>query len=330
VTNIKALPEFEAVLKENASRGNLVVVHFWTAWAPQCKQVTDVITALAQEPIYKDVAFVEVEAEDLAELSRKYSVSAVPTCVLIKNSNEVARVNGSNVPLLNKKIEEHYKPGLVIPTFPDAPAPAQDLNTRLKNLVNQDSCMLFMKGNADEPRCGFSKKVVEILNKHEAKFSTFDILSDEEVRQGLKTYSNWPTYPQLYVDGELIGGFDIIKEMDENGELNTVLPKKQNIQERLKKLTNKSQVMVFMKGSPDKPRCGFSKTLTEILNGTGMKYETFDILEDEVVRQELKSYSNWPTYPQVYVNGELIGGLDIIKELQASGELVSSLKINPV
>jgi len=74
VTNVKALPEFEAVLKENASRGNLVVVHFWTAWAPQCKQVTDVITALAQEPIYKDVAFVEVEAEDLAELSRKYNV----------------------------------------------------------------------------------------------------------------------------------------------------------------------------------------------------------------------------------------------------------------
>ena len=61
---------------------------------------------------------------------------------------------------------------------------------------------------------GFSKQMVEILNKHNIQFSSFDIFSDEEVRQGLKTYSNWPTYPQLYVSGKLIGGLDIIKELE--------------------------------------------------------------------------------------------------------------------
>lgn len=68
-----------------------------------------------------------------------------------------------------------------------------------------------------------------------------------------------------------------------------------------------------MKGSPNAPRCGFSRTLVGILNELNAKYETFDILEDEEVRQGLKTFSNWPTYPQVYVNGEFIGGLDIIK-----------------
>lgn len=71
--------------------------------------------------------------------------------------------------------------------------------------------------------------------------------------------------------------------------------------------------MVFMKGSPDTPRCGFSRTLVSIFKDVNCQFGHFDILQDEDVRQGLKTFSNWPTYPQVYVNGKLIGGLDIIK-----------------
>lgn len=88
-----------------------------------------------------------------------------------------------------------------------------------------------------------------------------------------------------------------------------------NIEDKLKALVNRSPIMVFMKGSPEAPRCGFSRTLVSILNELNVKFDTFDILSDENVRQELKTYSNWPTYPQIYVNGNLIGGLDIIKVL---------------
>ena len=83
--------------------------------------------------------------------------------------------------------------------------------------------MLFMKGTPDVPRCGFSSKVVDALKKEGISFGSFDILSDEEVRQGLKTYSNWPTFPQLYYKGELIGGSDIILELYNNGELKSTL-----------------------------------------------------------------------------------------------------------
>jgi Grx4 family monothiol glutaredoxin len=79
--------------------------------------------------------------------------------------------------------------------------------------------MLFMKGQPGAPRCGFSRQIVEILQTNQIPFASFDILTDEDVRAGLKVYSEWPTYPQLYVQGSLIGGSDIISEMLASGEL---------------------------------------------------------------------------------------------------------------
>jgi len=143
----------------------------------------------------------------------------------------------------------------------------------------------------------------------------------------LKAYSNWPTYPQLYIKGELVGGLDIMKELADCGDLEGMLKtEKELIEDRLKSLLNKAPIMVFMKGDRTTPRCGFSRQLIDILNNTKLAYETFDILGDEEVRQSLKTFSNWPTYPQVYVKGNLVGGLDIIKELKESEELVSALQ----
>ena len=148
------------------------------------------------------------------------------------------------------------------------------------------------------------------------------------MRQGLKTYSNWPTYPQLYIDGDLIGGLDIVKEMIESGDIQDILPTKVKLEDRLKALINKAPVVIFMKGHPGEPKCGFSRQLMELPKESApeVKFDTFDIFSDEDVRQGLKTYSNWPTYPQVYVKGELVGGLDIIKELREAGELVATLK----
>ncbi|XP_010021902.1 PREDICTED: glutaredoxin-3, partial [Nestor notabilis] len=301
---------------------SLVVVHFWAPWAPQCAQMNEVMAALAKE--HTQVAFVKLEAEALPEVSEKYEISSVPTFLFFKNSQKVDRLDGAHAPELTKRVQRHTSSSSFSAGSNDSVK--EDLNVRLKKLINAAPCMLFMKGSPKEPRCGFSKQMVEILNKHGISFSSFDIFSDEEVRQGLKTYSNWPTYPQLYVAGELIGGLDIVKELEASGELETVCPKAQKLENRLKALINKAPVMLFMKGSKQVAKCGFSKQIVEIMNNTGIDYETFDILEDEEVRQGLKTYSNWPTYPQLYVKGELVGGLDIIKELKETGELLPVLK----
>lgn len=193
----------------------------------------------------------------------------------------------------------------------------------LRALVNSAPVLLFMKGSPAEPKCGFSKKIVALLREHQVPFSAFDILSDDQVRQGLKKLSNWPTYPQLYVRGSLIGGLDIVTEMAEEGDLAGQLgvEKKAKKENKYEQLINRARVMVFIKGTPQAPKCGFSRQLIEILDSEGFEYGYFDILTDDSVRQGLKKHSNWPTFPQMYVKGELIGGLDIVQQMQEEGEL---------
>uniref|UniRef100_A0A8C9JEL3 Glutaredoxin 3 n=1 Tax=Panthera tigris altaica TaxID=74533 RepID=A0A8C9JEL3_PANTA len=293
---------------------SLLVVHFWAPWAPQCAQMNDVMAELAKE--HPQVSFVKLEAEAVPEVSEKYEISSVPTFLFFKNSQKIDRLDGAHAPELTKKVQRHASSGSFPPSGNEHPK--EDLNLRLKKLTHAAPCMLFMKGTPQEPRCGFSKQMVEILHKHNIQFSSFDIFSDEEVRQGLKTYSNWPTYPQLYVSGELVGGLDIIKELEASDELDTICPKAPKLEERLKVLTNKASVMLFMKGNKQVKN---SKMVLFVIS-----FDTFDILEDEEVRQGLKTFSNWPTYPQLYVKGELVGGLDIVKELKDNGELLPVLK----
>jgi monothiol glutaredoxin len=94
-----------------------------------------------------------------------------------------------------------------------------DLRSRIETLIHDNKVMLFMKGTKQFPACGFSNTVVQILKKEGVTFETFNILADPEIRQGLKEYSNWPTYPQLYVNGKFVGGCDIVTEMHQSGEL---------------------------------------------------------------------------------------------------------------
>ena len=97
------------------------------------------------------------------------------------------------------------------------------------------------------PECGFSRQCVALLAKYDARYGHFDILSDEQVRQGLKEYSKWPTYPQLYVDGQLLGGLDILKEMDEAGELAEALPKEETLNQRLEKLIKQAGELLIVR-----------------------------------------------------------------------------------
>jgi len=97
------------------------------------------------------------------------------------------------------------------------------INDRIEEQLNSHQVLLYMKGTPYFPQCGFSSKAVQILQSCETEFAYVNIFDDNEVREGLKVYSNWPTFPQLYVNAELVGGADILIEMFENGELKTLL-----------------------------------------------------------------------------------------------------------
>ena len=102
-----------------------------------------------------------------------------------------------------------------------------DANSRIDEIVKSNDVVLFMKGTELFPQCGFSSRAVAILDHLGVPFHTVDVIQDQEIRQGIKEYSDWPTIPQLYVKGEFVGGSDIMMEMFEAGELQQLLEQKQ-------------------------------------------------------------------------------------------------------
>lgn len=310
-----------------SSHSGLTTVLLWAPWHPPSVHLTTVLGAIAQEQT--NVRFGKVNTDVCPGLATTFGADQVPFAVFLDpRCKKLDKLAGADPPKLVEKVK-----ALSMRPFESANAAAAgveeggDLNSKLKNLINCSPVMLFMKGSKHEPFCKFSKQAIGILNKYDSEYSTFDILKDEEVRQGLKDYSNWKTYPQLYINGELIGGVDIMKEMDEDGSFKDSLPSQGvSLESRLRALVNKAPVMLFMKGCPTAPKCGFSRKVVDILNEQQIKFDYFDILSDEEVRQGLKTYSNWPTYPQLYSKGALIGGIDIVKELLEEGSLMQELE----
>ena len=100
-----------------------------------------------------------------------------------------------------------------------------NINDKIKDFIEKNKVCLFMKGTPEVPQCGFSLAVANILKHLNTKFESINVLENEEMRKGIKSYSDWPTIPQLYIMGKFIGGSDIVKEMFEKGELKTLLEK---------------------------------------------------------------------------------------------------------
>ena len=100
------------------------------------------------------------------------------------------------------------------------------INDKIKKLISSDGVVLFMKGDSDFPQCGFSANVVGILNYFGISFKSYNVLEDDTLRQGIKEFSSWPTVPQIYINGEFIGGSDILKELVESGEIVQILNEK--------------------------------------------------------------------------------------------------------
>lgn len=194
----------------------------------------------------------------------------------------------------------------------------------VKEFLKSQSVMLLSEG--DE-----LKGVDQALKNNNILFEEFDVNRDLDIKSAIINNSNNIIFPQLYVKGKLVAAGENILKMAETGELHEIVPnesKAENLNERLKRLINQQKVMLFMKGSPDNPCCGFSRKIVQILRETPQlsDFGHFDILSDNAVREGLKTYSQWSTYPQLYCDGELVGGLDVVKELVENDEIESIFK----
>ncbi|KAH0484036.1 MAG: uncharacterized protein KVP18_004467 [Porospora cf. gigantea A] len=313
--------QFDEALKE--SSGSLVFVHITRDHEPS-QQIMDVV-----EMLKSDLAFTFVVCDQVSpNLTTHLAVTEVPTVVVFKDKVETGRIVGPQIQELVKLVQDTAN-GIYDADVANSKMTAaerkKELFSSLQELVHSQPVLIFMKGNKAHPFCKFSRGAIDILNSiKDLPYATFDILKNPEVREGLKEFGDWPTYPQLYAEGELIGGVDIMRQMSETGTLDVVLweavekHKGQRIVD-LRKLVRKAPVMLFMKGNPQQPFCGFSRKMVEILGTCGVDYDYFDILSDDDVRAGLKEVFEWPTYPQLYSNGSLVGGLDVVKQLVDNG-----------
>ncbi|KAJ4295809.1 glutaredoxin [Collariella sp. IMI 366227] len=219
-----------------------LIASFYAPWAAPCAQMNTVLSTLASEyPVTEPLStsWVKINAEEVSDISEAYNVTAVPFLVLIRNGEVLETVSGSSAVKVRDAIERHARASGTVPAATNGPAAAtasgnirgevtmeedpevkkQELFRRLGDLVKAAPVMLFMKGTPSEPKCGFSRQLVGILRDNAVKYGFFNILADDEVRQGLKEFADWPTFPQLWVDGELVGGLDIVKEeLDSNAD----------------------------------------------------------------------------------------------------------------
>lgn len=283
------------------------IIFFSAAWHKDCAEdgiLDTVFASLAQLESEGEntVQYYKVEAEEAIDLSSHCGVTVVPTFVSLVGHKVIERIEGEDahaarvsqaVRYLKEFDGSMYSTSTAVETVSannsdvhtTTKSKTELLDDRMDSLVNASDVMLFMKGTPLAPRCGFSRQVVELLQEAGIEFGSFDILgsNDQDVREGLKKKSDWPTYPQIYVKGELIGGLDILKEMTEVGDLAEQIgvQKKESLNDRLKRIVHRSNIMLFMKGLPSAPKCGFSRQIVEILEEQGVEFDAFDILSDE-------------------------------------------------
>jgi len=225
LNEVSSAEHFQALLSEDLSRVSLI--NFWAPWAEPCKQMNQVVLELARK--YPQVLALQVEAETQADIAESFEIESVPSFIVLRGHTLLERIVGADAAALTDAIAKHTRPppsvkalsstDLTPAKAPTAEETQEQLHQRLTAIMNKDKVVLFMKGDPDAPRCGFSRRIVGVLRDQGIAFSHFDILSDDSVRTGLKVLNNWPTFPQLIINGEFVGGLDIVNEMVENGEL---------------------------------------------------------------------------------------------------------------
>lgn len=220
IIEIKNQDEFTKLTTVDAG-SNIISLYFYTSWAEPCKAMSEVYSAVSEQSKSNDIVFLSIDADEQSEIAELFEVTAVPYFIIVKEGIILNEISGADpkefVDLISSfQQSDHSAPSNNADDESsddeDNDETEEELAERLTNLTQAAPVMLFMKGNPSEPKCGFSRQLVGLLRENQVRFGFFDILKDDSVRQGLKEFADWPTFPQLYVNGEFQGGLDIIKE----------------------------------------------------------------------------------------------------------------------
>lgn len=417
----------------NTQFSKIIYLFFWSQACSDSVELKDILKEYFQgSSVPCTFGCIDVNLPATKELCQRFGITKTPSLISIDSTKKVLKRFDDLDPVgLYESLETEanaFSEAYKVKSF--------EMFEKIEQLLKDKPVMLFIKGTPENPECGFTEQILQALESQGVEYSSYNVMAQggEDMRNWIKEYSKWPTIPQLFINGKIVGGVDKLKELIANNEFLSMVPKealkssnlgadkfteitskdivvlfvnsdfenfeeqaencnyckislqlkglrfkvvdvhgdrklesyvktfvnspkfkfpvlvhnkslvsfgdelmekiessdfkdvfdaslfRTDIMEQIKTLINSSPVMIFIKGSPEEPKCGFTSQLLTILDDLKVKYSHFDILQDQLVREKLKEYSDWKTYPQVYVKGELVGGLDVIKEMIEEGE----------
>jgi len=193
--------EFDEFLNSSAIFNKLLLVHIELEQIPVCKTVNEALLALTRDPEFmQQIAICSLNANHFYDLLNAHNVTAAPTVLFYHRTRLIDRVDGFNQNDLLKKVKLHLNTiGVVQATEvkSDTNFPNNNTENKIKQLLDSSPIILFMKGTPASPQCGFSRQACHLLDERKIKYDYFDVLADQNVREQLKKYSNWNTYPQV-------------------------------------------------------------------------------------------------------------------------------------
>jgi glutaredoxin-related protein len=201
VQQIATQKEFDEYVNSPSVINKLLLVHIELEQIPVCKTVNEALLAISRDPEFmQQLAICRLNADHFYDLLNAHNVNAAPTVLFYHRTKVLDRVDGFNQIDLIKKIKLHINRIGVVQTTEiksENGSPTNNVENKIKQLIDSSPIILFMKGTPASPQCGFSRQACHLLDEHKIKFDYFDVLADQNVREQLKRYSNWNTYPQV-------------------------------------------------------------------------------------------------------------------------------------
>ena len=328
ILELKTMAELEQLMKSakdilDAKKHNqpkAVVVLCCASWYEPCGILKDgVFPELAK--VNKHIVFSWIDCDQFLDLVDKHQVETAPTVLVFHtNTDDVEKlVNPSPEELSNKmnELNEAYQS-------------LSGIKLEIESVLNSSPMVAFIKGIPSEPKCKFTRRLLGHFKDLEIEnFKHFNILENQKIRSWLKVYSNWKTYPQVYINGEFVGGIDVVSELVEEGEFIDMVPdscKKLPPTDMFEQMLASFDVVVLIDGLPDKPNNDASKSLISTLNDNSIKYVTVDFssLESEV-KEHIKSKYGVSESPHIFLKKTSFGNEETLSKVISSGKLDTTI-----
>lgn len=316
VEKMRALHKIEKIAKDNK------VVLFTEDGVIRGKETSEMVLLLEGNNVRFEVLNLADKVQDnLAKWVKMFSgVERLP--VLFVNSKLVGDIS---------KVRQSLSIGELLTLIPKE-CIGGDPKTEFESIVAEEKLILFV--NSDfEGQEGIASKCDTCLKQLQLKgliFRTYDVKGKPQILEIAKsTVGGSFSLPYLFKDGKQFDGGDSLLEKAKGSDLKVLFEERlfrEDAFSQIRRLVNSYPVFAFIKGTPEDPQCGFTGQLVNILSQFKIDYKTYNILEDHMIREKIKEFANWKTFPQVYCKGQLIGGLDIIKELIEDGVFEETIK----